>query len=312
MFRRYGLLFSQGQDWISVPRLIPLRTSFTGMTTWVRRQGNFSKERRGLSFLRRQESRSYSLVLMDSKGISVIFLIIAMLLMVIIGYIFSYLIPSKQKSVVLPIQSTQAFFIAQSGVEFAVRYAADNGLGTLGGMTRSLGNGSFSLSYNSGTDTLTSAGQVPTGTTRRSIQVSNFTEFLGGENLALDPNFTPCLITVGGDHVVRFGIISASGITLDSFQSTWTGTPGSVRINYILRDGSTIWGLGNYRSGGARTYFSSTQTLSQAQPTSIEIRFSRTFNSSRGPQDLHVIFYSTSGRSYDLNLDPNSDGFPSC
>jgi hypothetical protein len=68
--------------------------------------------------------------LINSKGISVIFLVIAMLLMVIIGYVFSYLIPTKQKSVVFPIQSTQAFFLAQSGVEFAIRYAKDNSLTT--------------------------------------------------------------------------------------------------------------------------------------------------------------------------------------
>ncbi len=66
-------------------------------------------------------SKNFNLI--NSKGISVIFLVIAMLLMVTIGYVFSYLIPTKQKSVVFPIQSTQAFFIAQSGVEFAVRYA---------------------------------------------------------------------------------------------------------------------------------------------------------------------------------------------
>jgi len=102
-----------------------------------------------------------------------------MLLMVTIGYIFSYLIPAKQKSVVFPIQSTQAFFIAQSGVEFAIRYAQVNGVGTLNGTTRPLGNGQFSLTYNaSGTGTLTSNGQVPAGTTRRSIQISNFTSFL--------------------------------------------------------------------------------------------------------------------------------------
>ena len=62
----------------------------------------------------------------DTKGISVIFLVIAMLLMVTIGYVFSYSIPTKQKSVVFPIQSTQAFFLAQSGVEFAVQYAMTN------------------------------------------------------------------------------------------------------------------------------------------------------------------------------------------
>jgi hypothetical protein len=160
------------------------------MTTWVRRRKNLFKELRGLSFLRKQESRSYSLVLIDSKGISVIFLIIAMLLMVIIGYIFSYLIPTKQKSVVFPIQSTQAFFLAQSGVEFAVRYAKDQGWTTTTLLnnfniapnnTRGLGAGRFTLTYTNvapNLDTLTSVGEVPIGTVRRSVRISNFTTFL--------------------------------------------------------------------------------------------------------------------------------------
>jgi hypothetical protein len=123
----------------------------------------------------------------NSKGISVLFLVIAMLLMVVIGYVFSYLIPTKQKSVLFPIQSNQAFFIAQSGVEFAVRYAKDNGLTTpaqllgLNGAAvyrRNLGAGRFTINYANTTDTLTSFGEVPTGTERRRIVISNFTSFL--------------------------------------------------------------------------------------------------------------------------------------
>ncbi|MGA2515295.1 MAG: DUF2341 domain-containing protein [Thermodesulfobacteriota bacterium] len=125
--------------------------------------------------------------LTNIKGISVIFLVIAMLLMVTIGYVFSYLIPTKQKSVVFPIQSTQAFFIAQSGVEFAVRYAKDQSwttkaqLAGLTGMTRTFGAGSFTLTYTNtapNLDTLTSVGYVPAGTERRRIVVSNLTSFL--------------------------------------------------------------------------------------------------------------------------------------
>jgi hypothetical protein len=125
--------------------------------------------------------------LTNIKGISVIFLVIAMLLMVTIGYVFSYLIPTKQKSVVFPIQSTQAFFLAQSGVEFAVRYAKDQGwttkaqLAGLTGMTKTFGAGSFTLTYTNtapNLDTLTSVGQVPAGTERRRIVVSNLTSFL--------------------------------------------------------------------------------------------------------------------------------------
>jgi hypothetical protein len=127
----------------------------------------------------------------NSKGISVIFLIIAMLLMITIGYVFSYLIPTKQKSVVFPIQSTQAFFVAQSGVEFAVHYADTQTppwttpaqLAGLTGMTRNLGAGGFTLTYTNvapNLDTLISVGYVPSGTERRRIVVSNFTSFLMG------------------------------------------------------------------------------------------------------------------------------------
>jgi hypothetical protein len=108
-----------------------------------------------------------------------------MMLMITIGYVFSYLIPTKQRSVVFSIQSTQAFFIAQSGVEFAVRYAKDNSWTTttllnsnLNNVTRTLGSGRFTLTYNSGSDTLTSVGEVPSGTSRRKINVSSFTSFL--------------------------------------------------------------------------------------------------------------------------------------
>jgi hypothetical protein len=110
-----------------------------------------------------------------------------MLLMVTIGYVFSYLIPTKQKSVVFPIYSTQAFFIAQSGVEFAVRYAKDQGwitpaqllgLNGLAVYQRNLGAGRFTINYTNTTDTLTSSGEVPIGTQRRQIVISNFTSFL--------------------------------------------------------------------------------------------------------------------------------------
>jgi len=127
------------------------------------------------------------LVLTNSKGISVLFLIVAMLLMMTIGYVLSYLIPTKQKSVLFPIYSNQAFFIAQSGVEFAVRYAIDNCWTTttelndnLNGTTKNLGSGRFGLTYNFATygDKLISVGEVPVNTERRKIVVSNFTSFL--------------------------------------------------------------------------------------------------------------------------------------
>lgn len=173
----------------------------------------------------------------NSKGISVLFLIIAMLLMVTIGYVFSYLIPAKQKSVIFPIQSNQAFFIAQSGVEFAVRYACGNGWTTtaaldanINNVQRNLGNGRFRLTYNFATygDKLISVGEVPTGTERRKIVVSNFTSFLmsityfnsastpadNGTNTANPTAVTPPGSMQAGDLVLMIAQARANSGTL--------------------------------------------------------------------------------------------------
>ena len=135
----------------------------------------------------RRERVGVRVNLRNPKGISVLFLIVALLLMMAVGYVLSYLIPTKQKSVIFPTQSNQAFFIAQSGVEFAVRYASGNGWTTtaaldanINNVQRNLGYGRFHLTYNFATygDTLISVGEVPSGTERRKIVVSNFRSFL--------------------------------------------------------------------------------------------------------------------------------------
>jgi hypothetical protein len=200
-------------------------------------------------------------ILDNSRGISVLFLVIAMLLMVTIGYVFSYLIPTKQKSVVFPIQSTQAFFIAQSGVEFAVRYATEqswatrpslNGLDT---MTRTLGSGSFILDYDEPNDRLISRGIVPNASERR-IVVSNFTNFLityfgsasnpndGGTNTTsptvVTPPGTPLAPMLVGDLVLMVAQVRNSLGTLSipvagRGGQTWTSETQQNQANCRIR-----------------------------------------------------------------------------
>jgi hypothetical protein len=208
-------------------------------------------------------SKNFNLI--NSKGISVIFLVIAMLLMITIGYVFSYLIPTKQKSVVFPIQSTQAFFIAQSGVEFAVRFAQDNGWTTTALLnsnlniapnnTRTLGAGRFTLAYTNvapNLDTLISVGEVPIGTERRRIVVSNFTRFLmsityfGSASTPADPGtntanptvVTPPLNMQAGDLVLMIAqsrdSTAALAISNNGGQS-WTSETQQNQTNCRIR-----------------------------------------------------------------------------
>ena len=200
----------------------------------------------------------------NSKGISVIFLVIAMLLMITIGYVFSYLIPTKQKSVVFPIQSTQAFFIAQSGVEFAVRYANGNGWTTTALLnnlnnppnnTRNLGAGRFTLTYTNVAptlDTLISVGEVSIGTERRRVRVSNFTRFLmsiayfGYANTPVDNQtntanptaVTPPLNMQAGDLVLMTAVSRDSSATLaisNAGGQTWNSETQQNQTNCRIR-----------------------------------------------------------------------------
>ncbi len=275
---------------------------FTGMATWVEQQENLFKE---LKFCN----------LMNSKGISVVFLVIAMLLMVAIGYVFSYLIPAKQKSVVFPIQSTQAFFIAQSGVEFAVRYATVQGwtttaqLNGLDAMTRNLGAGRFVLGYDPANNTLYSWGEVPTGTERRRINVSNFTQFL--QTLILTAP-APCLAL---NDVVQFNIINNGTlpVVIDSFSGHWENTPR--HLDRLYMDG-TLKFSGRYDSDDPRTYFNrnpnppnSTYTINPGDTITVLLDNSGNFRNSR---NVTVVFYDTAGKAYSFVLIIGSLAFPRC
>jgi hypothetical protein len=199
--------------------------------------------------------------LKNSKGVSVLFLIVALLLMVTIGYVLSYLIPVKQKSEIFPVQSNQAFFIAQSGVEFAVRYACGNGWTTtaaldanINNLQRNLGSGRFTLTYNFATygDKLISVGEVPIGTQRRKIVVSNFTSFLmaityfgsasnpddNGKNNDNPTAVTPPVSMQAGDLVLMIAQARASSGTLaisNAGGQSWTSEAQQNQTNCRIR-----------------------------------------------------------------------------
>jgi len=262
-------------------------------------------------------------LLNNSRGISVLFLVVAMLLMVALGYVLSYLIPTKQKSVIFPIHSNQALFIAQSGVEFAIRYASDHGwttpaqLNNLNGVTRNLGNGSFTLLYDSLTDKLTSMGNVQ-NIGQRQIVVSNLTLFVSSGALIIDPSRpVPCLTTdiIGNQtvNVVNFYILnnSSSSITLNAFQATWTQDPPTRQISRLYL-GGTLKFNGNYPNGSAPQSFNVpplTFTINPGQSVFVSVWFTRLVNHLRS---MVVTLYSTTGDSYNFNLDPEGDGLPPC
>jgi hypothetical protein len=236
-------------------------------------------------------------ILYNSRGLSVLFLVIAMMLMVAIGYVLSYLIPTKQKSVSLAVSSNQAFFLAQSGVEFAVRYASDNGLGSLSGpITRSLGRGSFTINYASVADRLTSIGEVPNASQRR-IVVSNFTRFLGGLVLWIEPpTYTgPCWFISRTNARFYIKNIGVSNITLNSFSASWSQSTNR-NLTTILMDGVTKFS-GSYSSGSGVQTLATTQIITPNQV----VRVNLVWNGNINPNASITISFS-GGEEYIFNL----------
>ena len=270
--------------------------------------------------------------LLNSKGISVIFLVIAMLLMITIGYVFSYLIPTKQKSVRFPIYSTQAFYIAQSGVDFATRYASDQGwrgatdngvfdINRLNGISRSLGNGTFTLAYNNASgDILTSTGQITGSSENRVVRVSNFSPFLRLVFVTSPlPYRNPYWST--GTSRARFYItnVRSTNVILNSFSASWNasatrylqriyfgagGTFGTLK--YQNPTGTTYAngsGIANFNrpAGGPFTY-----TISPGTVYGVEIRWSGNLGATA--TNIVITFYSTTGDGYTFNLDSSGNG----
>lgn len=255
---------------------------------------------------------------MNSKGISALFLIIAMLLMVTIGYIFSYLIPVKQKSVIFPIHSNQAFYAAQSGVEYAIRYGSDQGwrsatdllrLNNPGVNQRDLVKGRFTINYDNGTDILVSTGEIINANEKRIASVSNFTQFL---RLIFDPaSPLPCWSL--GTERARFYMKNVRGdpVTLTAFSASWTQTGPARRIKRIYMEGVQKY-QGNYSSGSPPDNFNQgggSQTINPGQVIEVEIRWN---NDLANGANIIVTFYTATGKEYTFDLDPDADGLPSC
>ncbi len=276
------------------------------------------------------------LLLTNSKGISVLFLVIAMMLMVTIGYVFSYLIPTKQKGASFPIHSIKAFYLAQSGVEFAVRYSIQMGyitpatpdlipanLNNLDGVTRNLGdrNGRFTIDYDRLNNTLISTGVIPNGSERR-VEVSNFTSFLQTEKgVILDPrNPSPCWTTTR--RVARFYIRNAreNSITITGFAAYWVQT-GTVRT--ISRIDTGVVGVPPTQKFGPPNYArdrnltparafnlgGNSQIINSDQAIQVIITWN---NAMTTCTNIVIRFYTNTGISFTFYLDPNAVGLGSC
>lgn len=128
-------------------------------------------------------------------GISVIVLVMVISLVGALAYVLTSLTITKQKSVPLSFRPAHAFYLAQAGIEYAIRYTSDNESSfwidpnNIFPITRGLGAGSFTVTYETGTRSITSTGKVSSG--ERQIKLSRFPEYLAGGDIVPVPGKPP-------------------------------------------------------------------------------------------------------------------------
>jgi len=238
--------------------------------------------------------------------------------MVTVTYVLSYLIPTKHKSVRFPIYSQQAFYIAQSGLEYAIRYGSDQGwrsttdlqrLNGVGVNQKNLGQGTFTIHYNNATDVLTSTGEITGSNEKREVQVNNLSQFL---RLIFDPA-SPAPCWSSGTQQVRFYIknIRSENVTLTAFSATWTQDTPTRQLKTISMDGVLKFD-GNYVNGSPAVNFNQGGNQQTILPNQVITVVGGWNNNITNGRNIIITFYNAAGKSYPFNLDAPGDGLPAC
>ena len=206
--------------------------------------------------------------LRNYKGVTLITLIIAITIFAIFITVFSYVMVAKHGASALYVQSTQAYAVAQAGIEYGIRYATgdDNGATFLAdpdsffpGTAQDFGNGSFTLEYNS--DTLTSTGNV--GVAERAIILASFSSYVEAAG--------PGEIDLGGPasrstKTINVPLENNYGDAVDIYNITLAKTGSQITLQTIKFDGATVWS-GNQSVSATPTVFTFNYTMAQGPVT---------------------------------------------
>lgn len=184
--------------------------------------------------------------IMKPDGISILILMIALLLLSGLAVVLSALIITKQKAAVLPFRSTQAFYVAQAGIEYAIRYTCDHQAfwtdpGNIFPVTKSLGAGGFNITYDAGNRSITSTGQV--GTAKREVSLASFPGYVAGEGITLEPGNPPFQgAQVGEQKGVYVPTLNNYHGNVYIFRVDLAKEGGTqARLNTIGLGGTTVW-----------------------------------------------------------------------
>jgi hypothetical protein len=95
-----------------------------------------------------QETKGPIRLLRGQGGFSILAIVFVMLVLSAIGYSMARMMATKQKSVPIVANSSNAFVIGEGGINWAGKYLSDVvSWSSLSDQTKSLGNGSFTVAF---------------------------------------------------------------------------------------------------------------------------------------------------------------------
>jgi len=211
---------------------------------------------------------------MREKGVSAVALVIVLLVMSVLGFVLSSLTVTKQKTVLLPLKSAQAFYAAQAGIEYAIRYTADNQAtfwawpANIFPIDIDLETGSFNVTYDQGTKIITSTGTAGTAiriitlsslfpcayaddgdypqTDPGVITLASFPSFVAGGVVTLKPGVPPYQggPPYGGDQKhIYVPTVNDTDYNVYIFQIDLAKAEGKhqARLDQMILGGTTVW-----------------------------------------------------------------------
>jgi len=171
------------------------------------------------------------------------------LVMSALGFVLSSLIITKQKAALLPLKSTQAFYVAQAGVEYAIRYTYDHQSefwadpANVFPLTKSLGAGSFNVTYDTADKSITSTGTA--GTAKRVITLSSLFSLAYADDGDYPQTGTGVLTLAAFPSFVAGGVV-----TLKPGDAPYQGGPpfgGNQKYIYISTVNDTDYSVHIFR-----------------------------------------------------------------
>ena len=117
-----------------------------------------------------QKTKGLIQLLRGQDGFSIMAIVFVMLVLSVIGYSMARMMATKQKSVPVVAQSSNAFVAAEGGINYSGKYLSDLvSWSSLGDQTKTLGNGSFTLSFSD----YCAYGSCPEGGTNMCVTVTS-------------------------------------------------------------------------------------------------------------------------------------------